>query len=470
MVSFKGNWDINVKYNKGDTIINKNSIEYICNISHVSDNLVGPWCDEEIHWTKKSKIKYTSSPDSYSVNEKYNKKSENKKYESCVLNTNSDENYEKFELKRKIRRVERELDNFNKKRKMEGSIKLTLEEQILLLDVDLATKSFLVEKYESLQHSKDSEYNKGITWLKIVVNLPFNTFKPFNITKNCTTDKIINFFDKVKSKLDSEIYGLDDTKEEILEFLARKIVCPDSKGHILALQGSMGVGKTKLLQTLAKALDLPFHQINLGGMNDGSILTGHSETYVGSKPGKIIEILIKSKCMNSIIYFDEFDKISEHKGKEINGILTHILDEQQNNKYQDNYLSNINIDLSKVFFVIAFNDINKINPIVLDRMKIIKIKNPSIEDKIIIAKDKLVPNILKEFNFDCHLSKELLIYIINEKIPKEDGVRKMKQALEKIFNKINYLLLVGKKVELNKEFIDNTLITKESNDYQMMYI
>lgn len=432
MVSFKGNWEIDVKYNNGDVIdivVNKNSIEYICNITHVSNNLVGPWSDEEIYWTKKSKIKYTSE-----------------------LN----ENYEKFELKRKIRMVERELDNFNKKRKMEGSIRLTLEEQILLLDVDLATKSFLVEKFESLQSSKDSEYNKGITWLKTVVNLPFNTFKPFNITKNCTTDKIINFFDKVKSKLDSEIYGLDDTKEEILEFLARKIVCPDSKGHILALQGSMGVGKTKLLQTLAKALDLPFHQINLGGMNDGSILTGHSETYVGSKPGKMIEILTKSKCMNPIIYFDEFDKVSEHKGKEINGILTHILDEQQNNKYQDNYLSNINIDLSKVFFVIAFNDINKINP--------------SIEDKIIIAKDKLVPNILKELNFDCHLPKELLIYIINEKIQKEDGVRKMKQALEKIFNKLNYLLLVGKKVELNKEFIDNTLINQETNDYQMMYI
>ena len=217
-------------------------------------------------------------------------------------------------------------------------------------------------------------------------------------------------------------------------------------------------------------------------------MNGHSETYVGSKPGKIVEILSKSGCMNPIIYLDEIDKIADRKEIEINGILTHLLDEEQNSKYQDQYLSNVNIDLSKVFFVIAFNDIDKINPIVKDRLDIIHIDSPSIEDKIIIAKDKLVPDILKTLNikpsYSLVLPDELIEYIIYSKT-KEGGVRELKKCLEKVFNKLNYYLLLEKTeyltiektkrrvstVHITKSFIDNTLETHSSNEqYNHMYI
>lgn len=229
---------------------------------------------------------------------------------------------------------------------------------------------------------------------------------------------------------------------------------------------------TKILHTLAEALNLPFNQINFGGINDGSILTGHSETYVGSKPGKIVEMLTKSKCMNPIFYLDEIDKISDTKKKEINGILTHLLDEEQNDKFQDNYLSNINIDLSKVFFVISFNDITKVNPIVLDRMRVIKIKNPSMEDKLIIAQDKLIPQIKSQLNASLpDLTKDIIHYILYNKVQKEDGVRQLKKTLEKIFYKLNYMTLLGKKVVLNTSFIDGVLKTEsEDVSYKMMYI
>lgn len=126
---------------------------------------------------------------------------------------------------------------------MEGSIKLTIEERILLLDIDISTKSFLIDKYELLKNSRDSDYTKGITWLKTVVDLPFNNYKNYKIKKTDKKDKINEFFANIRNKLDNVVYGLDETKDEILEFLAKKITNPDSKGHILALQGSPGVGK-----------------------------------------------------------------------------------------------------------------------------------------------------------------------------------------------------------------------------------
>lgn len=126
---------------------------------------------------------------------------------------------------------------------MEGSIKLTIEERILLLDTDISTKSFLIDKYESLKNSKDSDYIKGLTWLKTVVDLPFNNCKNYKIKKTNDKVKINEFFTNIRGKLDSVVYGLDETKDEILEFLAKKITNPDSKGCVLALHGSPGTGK-----------------------------------------------------------------------------------------------------------------------------------------------------------------------------------------------------------------------------------
>lgn len=248
---------------------------------------------------------------------------------------------------------------------------------------------------------------------------------------------------------------------------------------------------TCIIKSLAEALDLPFYQINFGGLNDVSVLTGHSETYIGSKPGKIVEILTSSNYMNPIIYLDEIDKISESKSAEISGILTHLLDEEQNYNFQDNYLSNISIDLSKVFFVIAFNDISKIDSIVSDRLKIIYIDPPSIEDKIIICQDKMIPAIMKTVqlknNFNIVLEKELIEYIITCKTQQESGVRQLRKNIEKILNRLNYDILIDnlnlikkEKTEsqeyetliITKTYVDNVIKNSKNEDksYLEMYI
>jgi hypothetical protein len=969
-------WDLNVSYTKGDIICiesNNKSEYYICAIDHVSDNLINPQNPEEIYWihlkdfseegapapaNKNVPLAPTSAnfPDIgpsgiiFSTSEhndienlikslmggvpvlspvpmsRMASRKKNIVQEPELTQEEIERRKKEQKLKRKISSIDNDLEIFKKKRRMAES-ELQIEDQIKLLNVDMETKLFLLDKNDSLQRSHGSDYSKGKTWLKTVLNIPFGKYKPFPVKASDPPEKINEYFKKVRGHLDSKVHNMDYVKDEIMEYLARKITNPRSKGHVLALCGPAGVGKTKILKSLGEALDLPFYQINFGGMNDASILTGHSETYVGSKPGKLVEFLQNSGCMNPVIYLDECfpytqlietnngsmsigklyndfklnkqvpkiksfneklnvfeyknisnvwekendkllklqfqnltttctenhlfltergyikakdiliendkiisqpsrgsakilnkdqyqiflgsflgdghvyklkngskglrvrhgikqenyciwkanmfnvkcsylekngyaqtpsitfdtkilhiqndipdtknscpqwiiddldwkgiaiwfmddgsisqcdgygsanistdsfdedthkrltmklnnmniecsyvkyekgyhitltsngyknliieiskyihpsmiykiypldikrrkmlndnvywsfseiqnpinndlynvwsctrqqvieykykfckkcnknmycllnksknyhqcyhkeirndnlykikynkeyvwnnnfseyeymflknkeylplkntkvydieiednhnfvivsstnnnrsgivvhncDKIASNKEQEINGILTHLLDEEQNSKFQDNYLSNVPIDLSKVFFVIAFNDFEKVDRIVSDRLKVIYITSPTIDDKMNIAKDKMIPDIIESFNFKkdkyINLDNELLSYIINNKVPKEEGVRQLRKSLEKIFSKLNYYILTGEYenhkeyfkmcieyednvcknvINIKRAFIDKCLENKEENmSHMMMYV
>ena len=393
------------------------------------------------------------------------------------------ENIKKNDLKRKLRSIEIDVEQY-KRKKTDDQIN-SLRDQLLLMDIDIGSKSFMLDKYENSKKMTSSDYSKTINWLKTACKIPYGKFKKLPINKTDDIEKIKQFFINIKNKLDESIHGLEIVKQEILEFVARKITNPDGKGHVLALYGHPGVGKSKIIKSLADALDFPFYQINFGGLNDASIITGHSETYVGSKPGKIVEILNNSDYMNPIIYLDEVDKISQNKSTEIFGILTHLLDEEQNNKFQDNYLSNISIDLSKVFFVLAFNDLSKIDEIVSNRLKIIYIDPPSVNDKIIIAQDKMIPDIIRTIglkNTVC-ISKEIIEYIIVSKTKNESGVRQLRKNIENILNRLNYDLLIQNtknfKIEndviiITKTYVDITLKQNDKDvnntNYLNMYI
>lgn len=521
------NWDINVNYSKGD-IICIGSEYYICAIDHISDNLINPKNPEEIYWIHlkdfnenppmaptsanfpdigPSGLIFTSNEGDIEslinslmrgvpvLNPVPMTRKKTQQSELELTQEEIDKRKKEQKLKRKISNIDNELETFKKKRKMTES-NLHIEDQIKLLNVDMETKLFLLDKNNSLERAHGSDYSKGKTWLKTVLNIPFGKYKPFPVKANDSPEKINEYFKKVRGHLDAKVHNMDYVKDEIMEYLARKITNPRSKGHVLALAGAPGVGKTRLLKTLGEALDLPFYQVNFGGINDASILTGHSETYVGSKPGKFVEFLQNSGCMNPIMYFDEIDKIASNKEQEINGILTHLLDEEQNSKFQDNYLSNVPIDLSKVFFVIAFNDFEKVDRIVSDRLKVIYITSPTIDDKMNIAKDKMIPDIIESFNFKkdkyINLDNELLSYIINNKVPKEEGVRQLRKSLEKIFSKLNYYILTGEyenhtkyfkvtieyqnnqsniTINIKRAFIDKCLESKEDNmSHIMMYV
>jgi len=400
---------------------------------------------------------------------------QNKKFKMIVKDKleiirEENDNSEKSVFKRKLETLENEIVE-NKRIKLHNNVD-NLRDKILLMNIDIDTKSFILDKHDNIQKMNGSDYTKGINWLKSVSNIPYGVNKSLNITKDDSSEKIKEYFKDIKAKLDESIYGLEEVKQEILEFVARKISNPESKGHVLALYGEAGVGKSKILKTLSQALNLPFYQINFGGLNDVSILTGHSETYIGSKPGKIVEILQKSNCMNPIIYFDEIDKVSENKAVEIYGILTHLLDEEQNSHFQDNYLSNINIDLSKVFFVLAFNDITKIDKIVCDRLKVIYIDPPNLEDKITICSEKMIPEILNNVKIKNDLNiiidKQVIEYIIVNKTQKEKGVRQLRKNIEKIANRVNYDILVQNYTNFKYENEKDLVITRSYIDHVLV--
>jgi len=303
-------------------------------------------------------------------------------------------------------------------------------------------------------------------WITSVSQLPLGVYKEIRQEKN-----ISKFLTDIHNNLDKVIYGHTDTKEQIIRILAQFISNPDAKGYVIGIQGSMGVGKTKFIKDgIAKVIGFPLAFIALGGISDSSYLKGHSYTYEGSTYGKIVEQLIKAKVMNPIFFFDELDKVSTGRyGEEIINTLIHITDGTQNEKFSDKYLEELELDLSKSIIFFTFNDINRVNPILRDRMIVINIDKYSREDKLKLTRHSLLEVIYKSYNFketDVEMTDEMIYYII-DKTTEEDGVRNLQRNINNIYSYINmnrYILMDGKTIsfpyKIEKEFVDKYLIMK----------
>lgn len=334
--------------------------------------------------------------------------------------------------------------------------KSNLLKRIVHSKFDNRIKNILLDMYEDTSMDKIKFHN----YIERVLKIPNGVYK--NINSN---NDIPLFMSNLRKNLDDAIAGHSETKEEIIDYISSILRNPSANSNILALHGPRGTGKTKFIRALGKALNLPFHQISFGGMTDPSILTGHDFTYVGSKPGKIYDIITKAKCMNSIIMLDEIDKIgdmeSSSKTQEINGILTHILDKEQNNDFHDNYLGlEFPLDLSKILFIATFNHEHKIDPIVLNRMKVIKIKESTLSEKIQIVKKFTIPEIISNYKlekFNIEIDDKLIKYIIMNKTIHEPGMRNINKNIRTIFGKINTLLFLEKASEIQREAITKDL-------------
>lgn len=267
-----------------------------------------------------------------------------------------------------------------------------------------------------------------------------------------TMAKINTMRTKSLNNIDECVYGHKNAKKQIKNIINQWIT-GENTGYCFGFEGPPGVGKTSIAKLgLTKCLEdengifRPFDFIAIGGSTNGSYLSGHSYTYMGSTWGRIVEILMSKKCLNPIIFIDELDKVSnsEH-GKEIIGILTHLVDSTQNNMFQDKYFSGINIDLSKALFVFSYNDPSRIDPILLDRIHRIKFDKLTPYDKLVICKEYLIPESNKRFGFSSsfiNISEKTILFLIDN-YTYESGVRKLKQLLFEIWGNINEMLLNG---------------------------
>lgn len=249
--------------------------------------------------------------------------------------------------------------------------------------------------------------------------------------------------------LDDSIHGHAYAKRQILKIISQWMN-GEQTGYCFGFEGSPGVGKTSLAKRgLAKCLKdadgqaRPFAFIALGGSSNGSTLEGHSYTYVNSTWGRIVDVLMDSKCLNPIIYIDELDKVSktEH-GKEIIGILMHLIDPTQNTGFQDKYFSGIDVDLSKALFIFSYNDPNQIDTILLDRIHRIRFDNLSIDEKIVIVRSYMLPEITRKMGLEgaVELSDAVIEHIV-ETYTLESGVRKLKEVMFDLHGEINVELL-----------------------------
>jgi ATP-dependent Lon protease len=335
----------------------------------------------------------------------------------------------------------------------------TLQFKLENLDTTFENKNIITKRFRYIEliPITSVEYQKNINWLRHALNFPYNIIKNSKVGLENTTDEISNYVSDIYKKLDDYIYGLDATKEEVLSFVCKRISNPNSNNHILALEGGNGVGKTRFAHGLADSLGLPIKTINLGCVNDVSYFTGYGFTYVDSEPGRIVQILNEVRCKNCIIYFDELDKIHlTAKSLAINSFLTHLIDYSQNSKFQDVYLSGLELDLSKVFFVFSFNDLELVDKTVLDRLKIVTIPHPSFDDKVHIAKEYIIPEISKNINYSVDLSNKMIQRIV-KKASSNDGLRSIRRLLDDIISKLNVIRLLNENSRRNLSYYDEDI-------------
>ena len=257
---------------------------------------------------------------------------------------------------------------------------------------------------------------------------------------------------KAKNILEADHYGMDKAKERILEYLAVKHLKPkDTKGtSILCMVGPPGVGKTSLARSIARSMDRKFERIALGGVGDDSEIRGHRRTYIGSMPGRIIEAIRKSGTKNPVILLDEIDKLTKHYHGDPSSALLEVLDPEQNMAFTDHFLD-LPFDLSKVFFICAANTTQSIVKPLLDRMEMTELSGYTEKEKIMIAKNYLIPRQVirngltaKQLTIKVNCIKEII-----RGYTREAGVRELERLIGKIGRKVARLI-VEKEIKSQK--------------------
>ncbi len=266
------------------------------------------------------------------------------------------------------------------------------------------------------------DYAIALNYLELMVELPWADYTADNFD-----------LPKAEDILNRDHFGLDKVKDRILEYLAVLKLRNDMKAPILCLFGPPGVGKTSLGKSIAESLGRKYIRMSLGGLSDEAELRGHRKTYIGAMAGRILQSIKKAGSSNPVFILDEIDKLGNSYKGDPSSALLEILDPEQNTAFYDNYLE-VEYDLSKVLFIATANNLNTIQPALLDRMELIEVNGYSIEEKVAIAQYHLIPKLLETHGLkpeQAQLSADLLTAIARD-YTRESGVRSLEREMAKL--------------------------------------
>lgn len=330
-----------------------------------------------------------------------------------------DKQQREYFLNQQIKTIQEELGGNNFEQEISG-----YKEKAKLKKWNTEVHEIFEKQISKLQRMNPNaaEYAIQTNYIELLLELPWN---------EQTTD---NFDLKhAQDILNEDHFGLDKVKDRIIEHLAVLKLKGNLKSPIICLYGPPGVGKTSLGKSIAKALNRKYIRMSLGGLKDESEIRGHRKTYIGAMPGRILQNLKKVQSNNPVFVLDEIDKVGNDYHGDPYSALLEVLDPEQNSTFYDNFLE-LDYDLSKVMFIATCNNLASIQPALRDRMEIIEVNGYTLEEKLQIAKNHLLPKQIEESGLkksQFKLSDKLLEYVIDN-YTAESGVRNLEKKLNKI--------------------------------------
>ena len=408
-------------------------IEGINNLSRITDIIV-----DELPIDYSNKLKYVTMINPMNrvraIIETLNKEIETIRLENTLedeLKVRLEQSQKDYVLKEKLKLIKEELGEFDLKDDDIAKLKENLDKMVIPNNIRKRLEDE-IKRYE-MTPSSSPELTVVRNYIDWLMNLPWykNTKDNYNL-------------EKIEESLNESHYGLFKVKERILEYIAVSKNTKNKVSPIICFVGPPGVGKTSLAKSIAKALNKKFVKISVGGMNDDSEIVGHRRTYIGSNPGKIIQAMKKAGTNNPVFLMDEIDKLTKDYRSDPASCLLDVLDREQNSMFVDNYIEE-EYDLSKVLFILTANNSNDIPEALRDRLEIINLPSYTLIEKLNIAKNHLIPKLLKEYDLKNVTITDDAINKIITNYTKESGARELNRLLSSVLRKIIVDKLKNKK-------------------------